>query len=292
MIQKDEDFIESTQYERFVLSRIYPLVPASDNPDELDMRGDGGVHHVIKIAMDIGGGKASGLKQALVPLAFVSAWKVLDLLVELYLYKSGMRPDRTGKWAIAEKTAKTENADMPHLTSELWNGICAIYGATAELRHCMVHRRASYTGRGLEGADKHGRPLIPLTPRELDAFILLVQLLANVVENGADDRTQKQLRYLLSRFGQHIGGDFSGGLPTGPVTLIRADLVKNEHGDLTADFAEMHAKKQLGAPYGPADVLLDIPGEAGYRLFARLEALPNEQATIRLDALPEYLSRY
>lgn len=292
MIKNDEDFVLSTEYERFALSQIYPLMPASENPDELDIRGSGGAHHSARITLDICGGKVDALKRSLVPLAFASAWKILDLYVELCLYESGKRPNRNGQWAISQKKAKAAEASVPYLTKELWGGVCEIYGATTEHRHCMVHRRASYTVRGLEAADKDNKPLATLTPGDMDAFILLAQLLANTVVKGrADNRTLQQLRYLLSRLERHIDGDFSGGVPLGPFTLIKAELVKNERDELEADFAAIHAKKQRSVPHGPADVLLDIPGEAGYRLFARLEELPDKAMIVHLDDLPEYLSQ-
>lgn len=293
MINSEADFALSTEYERFILSQLYPLMPALEKSDELDLRDAEGAHHIIRATLDVGGGKVDVLKQSLAPLAFMSAWKIVDLFIELYLHKSGKDPDRNNQWDIAEKRRKATRAVVPHLTAELWEGVCAIYGATVEHRHCMVHRRASYTRYGLAASDRQGKPLATLTPRELDAFIRLAQLLAGtVVDSRTDKRSLRQLRYLLFRLGQHIESDFSGGVALGPVTLVRAELVKNERGKLEADFAAIRAKKQRSVPHGPADVLLDIPGESGYRLFARLEELPDAVVTLDPDDLPEYLSRY
>lgn len=79
------------------------------------------------------------------PLAFGAAWKVLDLLVELALTQAGVAA-AGGSVTITEKVkrARTAVGLCPPLSSDapVWATLTAVYAATEEVRHSLVHRQA------------------------------------------------------------------------------------------------------------------------------------------------------
>lgn len=300
MIETAEDFAEAIEYERLALDQLFPLFPDDSSGSTLDLRqamqGTGPVENrvtsVIKMFSD-----NRNLQGVLAPLAFSSAWKVIDLLIELALAEGGFHPgNHANRWAIARKVALANQAPGDQLLGvgkTVWRAICAAYERTVEHRHCLIHRRASFTEKPLylTGKGQNGDALPPLNEKELRAFIHLAQLLgAGVVEGSMSERTIGQLCFLLQQMSGHIGGDFPKGVPMGPVVSVFMCLQPDEDGAWVADFAYVHQKMARSMPGYLADVWIDIPNESGYRLFGHLEQLPKEKVVLQLDSLPAYLS--
>ncbi|WP_404375260.1 hypothetical protein [Vreelandella aquamarina] len=300
MVETIEDFSAATEYERLVLNQLFPLFPDDAMGNTLDLReaiqGTGPAKHgmtaVIKMFAD-----DRNLQGVLAPLAFSAAWKVIDLLIELALAQGGFQPGgQAGRWSISRKVQLAGQAPGDQLLGvdmEVWQAICFAYARTEEHRHCLIHRRASFTERPLRlaGKKQDGEPLLPLDEKELRAFVNIAQLLGTVVgEAPMPERTVGQLRFLLQQMSRHIGCEFAQSLPLGPVVSVFMCLQPDEGKGWLADFAYVHQKMDRSMPHYLADVWIDIPNESGYRLFGHLEQLPKDKIAIRLDALPDYLS--
>jgi len=302
MIETPEDFANATEYERLVLDRFFPLFPDEGGGGTLDLRQamqeEGpaiiGMTSVIKVFSD--GGDSLRM---LAPMAFASAWKVLDLLVELALAQGGFQPHRRDKgWAISCKVKLAKQAPGDKLLgidSTAWSSVCDAYASTAEHRHCLTHRRASFTEQPLRltGKDRWDKALQPLEDKEIRAFVHLAQLLGRgVLEGKMAERTIGQLRFLLQQMSQHTGYQLPGGVPLGPIVSVFMCLQPDEEKGWLADFDYVHQKMARTMPDYLADVWIDIPNESGYRLFGQLEQLPKENVAIQLDSLPSYLTVY
>ena len=300
MIETAEDFAEAIEYERLALDQLFPLLPDGAMGNTLDLRqamqGTGPARHGMTAVMKMGSANPN-FQGVLAPLAFSSAWKVIDLLIELALADGGFHPgNHSNRWAINRKVALAILAPGDQLLGvdkTVWRAICAAYERTEEHRHCLIHRRASFTEKPLylTGKDQNGNALPPLNEKELRAFIHLAQLLgAGIVEGPMSERTIGQLCFLLQQMSGHIGSDFPKGVPMGPVVSVFMCLQPVENEAWLADFAYVHQKMARNKPYYLADVWIDIPNESGYRLFGHLEQLPKEKVTFQLDSLPAYLS--
>lgn len=300
MIETIEDFSEATEYERLVLNQLFPLMPDDAMGNTLDLReameGIGPAKHgmttVIKMFAD-----DRNLQGVLAPLAFSAAWKVVDLLIELALAHGGFQPGgQADRWSISRKVKLAGQAPGDQLLGvdiEVWHAICSAYARTEEHRHCLIHRRASFTEKPLclAGKKKDGESLQPLDEQELRAFVNIAQLLGiGVGEAPMPERTVGQLRFLLQQMNRHIGYEFAQSLPLGPVVSVFMCLQPDKGKGWLADFAYVHQKMAKSMPYYLADVWIDIPNQTGYRLFGHLEQFPREKIAVRLDALPDYLS--
>jgi len=300
MIQTTEDFCESVQYELKVLSQLFPLF-TDEMGTSLDLReaiqGTGpakvGMNAVFKM-----GGEDKSCQGILAPLAFLSSWKVIDLLIELALADGGFKPEgRRNAWPIGSKVELAGRAPGNQLfgiSVEVWHAICSAYKYTEEHRHCLVHRKASFTEQPLRltGRDRRGRDLQPLDEQELHAFVHLAQLLGiGLIEGAMSERSKAQLCYVLQQLCRHTGFELPRGVPLGPAVSVYMCLQPCERRELYADFAYVHRKIARTMSAYLADVWIDVPNEAGYRLFGHLERIPSEKVTIELDALPPYLSR-
>ena len=302
MIETKEDFAGSIEYELLALGQLFPLFLDDSSGSTLDLRqamqGTGPAEHgmtsVIKMFSD-----DRNLQAVLAPLAFSSAWKVIDLLIELALSSGGYHPGkRRNQWPIVRKVELANQAPGDQLlgvNKSVWNAICASYARTEEHRHCLIHRKASFTEQPLRltGKDRWDGDLQPLEEKEIRAFVLLAQLLGRgVLEGQMAERTIGQLRFLLQQMSQHTGYQLPGGVPLGPIVSVFMCLQPDEEKGWLADFDYVHQKVARTMPDYLADVWIDIPNESGYRLFGQLEQLPKENVAIQLDSLPSYLTVY
>lgn len=294
-----DDFIEATEFERLALDRYLPLF--GDEPgDTWDFReaivGSGPVNLRVEFIADVRR-TDEGLRAALLPLVFGAAWKVLDLLMELALAHAGYQPDLARGWSIAEKgrLAKQGRGESALLGVEpqTWKAIGRLYAATAEHRHCLVHRTASFSVQPIQltGASRHG-PLLPLDQRELHAFIHLAQLVADGVRDGGlSRRSVDYLHLCLQRLERHSGVMVAEGVLLQPPLKAWMALKVDEEGRWVADFAYLHEQLARRAPKQHVDVWIEIPGEASHSLFGHLDDIPRQAALLDLARLPGYLER-
>jgi hypothetical protein len=116
------------------------------------------------------------------PLAFGSAWKVLDLLLEYALAEAGLSPAnrKQKRWRIDEKIAHARSGNgqaAPLSTNKaVWQRLMTAYAETEEVRHSLVHRRATVGAAGeVTGADRSGNALRALTLDEQVHFMRAAQ---------------------------------------------------------------------------------------------------------------------
>lgn len=171
---------------------------------------------------------AGGIKEVHVdlrPLAFGTAWKVLDLLVELALFQAGFG---TGGWmTIAEKVRHARGAagNCPPLSNDnaLWSGLMSVYAGTEQIRHSLVHRLAEVdqaTGE-LTGRHRNGQPLVPITAEHQEAFCRVVQraTLATLAQ-AISPRERSDLAWNLDQLVNLRGQPPLGGQQMAPRRLL------------------------------------------------------------------------
>ncbi|WP_417787149.1 hypothetical protein [Stutzerimonas xanthomarina] len=213
-------FAESTAFERLVLDRLMPRY-GSDSADEIDLReamvGTGPVQVKISAFVSLFAHAVAEATASMLPLLFGAAWKLLDLIVELAL-QQGSAPSRDGNWAIKAKaralTRGDANAAVLGGDPAVWAALGALYVATTEHRHCLVHRLARFCQQSLtlSGVDAQGQPLRALCGEELQAFVRAAQIAADaVIAGGLQAREADHLRYELDRLRAHTGQPLLGG---------------------------------------------------------------------------------
>jgi hypothetical protein len=198
------EFDESTAFERWVLGGIVPLGSPTPHVGARDTIAN-------SVIVQLGGaiqvsvvGPGGPIQIDVRPLAFASAWKVLDLMVELSIGQAGAlaapRPTIAEKAQVA-KSGITAPASLG-TAAGLWRRLELAYDATVETRHALVHRRADFdpaTGQ-LVGYDSSGNALSPLTSSELEAFCRAVQRTADgVVASRQSSRETADLAWQLDQ---------------------------------------------------------------------------------------------
>lgn len=141
MISNVQDLTDAIAVERRMLEWASPRPPACMPAGEVDLRRAGNfqARAVGRAACD----RRAEARNELRPLLFVTAWKVLDLMIKL-AFHSLAKPNQE-KWHIAEKAthARALRGSLPGLTENqnIWQRICLVYDATVEARHAVIHRR-------------------------------------------------------------------------------------------------------------------------------------------------------
>lgn len=300
MLHSIVDFEESTEFERLVLERLCPVYSNSAS-DEIDLRpsilGIGGTQINVNMVESISAAALESQKMEMMPLLFGAAWKVLDLVVELSLNRAGLTPDQKNKWSIAKKVEEAKKAggdsSILCLDNAVWSSMCAVYAATFEHRHCLVHRLAEFSGSPprLFGSDMQGVPLRALETEELAAFISAAQIVASaVIGGGLDKRGEAHLRYELDRIRTHTGHASLGGLKANKPTIVRMVLTLSEAMHFEADFGVACEVANRVMPSAQFDLLIDVPDGSSRVVYAKLENVPRQKVRVDLDNLPSYLS--
>lgn len=294
-----DGFIKATEFERLALDRYLPLI-GEEPGDTWDFRqamaGSGSICLQVHFATEVSR-RDDALRAALLPLVFGAAWKVLDLLLELAFSREGHKQDLKRGWSIQRKCclAKQGAGDNSLLGTQAltWQAIAQLYAATAEHRHCLVHRTASFSVSPIQlTGTSQGGALVPLNEQELYAFIHLAQLVAGgVISGGMSQRSVDHLHLCLRKLERHSGAKIEEGAPLQPPLNARIALELKAHGLWLADFAYLHEQLARRAPNRHVDVRIEIPGESGYELFGHLENIPPQAVTIDLRKLPDYLKR-
>lgn len=150
MIASVQDFQEATVLERRMLEWSAALSPKSSAPSRLDLREDIPDQSTGLVGQSIGGSDPQETHKKFRPLLFGTAWKVLDLMLELALHHLA-KPDHQ-QWSIKDKRCHANKFDgqLPGLTDcqDIWQRICKTYVATVEARHALVHRRLECDSAG------------------------------------------------------------------------------------------------------------------------------------------------
>ena len=289
----------ATEFERLVLDRLKTVI-AESGSDAIDLRQAMAGCGPVTINLSLYCSLSEQTRQAFItetlPLLFGAAWKILDLTIELALSVSGEKPSKQNNWRISEKTSKATAGIIPLslLTNALllWRALCAIYQATAEHRHCMVQRQASFSGTplALHGHAKDGHALKPLTATEIAAFIKAAQLLGRgVTHGGIDNRSADYLRYEFDQLRSHTNLQNLSGVKANKPVLVKALAIDLDGGKLQIDIPYILENAHKRSPGCHFDLQVELPVKIGATLVGRLEDFPTELTCVDLLALPDYL---
>ena len=248
----------------------------------------------VQVGTAVVRGYAGGVREVHVdlrPLAFGAAWKVLDLLIELALSQAGL--GGTGRITISSKIAHAKRAAglCPPLTSDaaLWGALTAIYVATEEIRHSLVHRLAEVdraTGE-LTGRDDQGNVLPSITADHQEAFCRAVQRAAQaIVERAISARQRSDLAWHLDQLEHLHGQPTLGGQPMELVPLGIAPTRLSGNDVLVDANALLSELRQNFPDRTGYDATFKLPD--GRQLLVELEQVPATEVAVDPNDLPDW----
>lgn len=292
MLLSNCDFIDATAFELYVLEKVCPIFDQGYS-EELDLRDCDGAVISIGITDHVGASSVATLKDDLAPMLFGTAWKILDLSIELCLNKLTPR----SSWQISEKKQKALNGEVRFegLTRSrgIWRCICSVYAATVEHRHCLTHRTASVDQSSGEfnGVDRHGNAILPLSRACQIAMAKIAIIVARgFAEGGLSFRDEQNLKYQLDILQPHTNLPlFDVGIVGQSVNILMKLRPEGEDMILDIDGVLRRAEKILPGRVN-FNLIIDIPGDTGRRLFAKAEDVPRAPTVINLSTLPSWLT--
>jgi hypothetical protein len=235
------DFAEDTDLERLVLERLGTYRVRTEEPGAIhDHRGSGSGTTVIKVGTAVvGTSLRDDLRNALKPLGFGAAYKVLDMLVEHVLRANGA----TGRLRFdqKERSIAVRPAALPppmDTKPELWDRLAVLYVAFQEARHAVTHRRASATPSGELEIYDDGRHLVDtLSEEEIQSFAAAVHAAAELIIGGSTDNRSANivawhLNVLRTRHGRP---SLTAANPDAHRRLLVMDLQETPTGELIFD---------------------------------------------------------
>lgn len=293
------EFEEATAFERLTLDRLIPLYLSNSFTNEIDLReamaGTGSILVKAAAFVSTSDDAIKKLRLDLLPLLFGAAWKVLDFVVELSICIHD--PSQSTKEIRIQDKAKYASSGMLSPLAmngdpTIWRALGKLYAATKEHRHCLVHRTLSFseTDLSLRGQDKLNHPLTPLSQAEIQAVIASAQIIANaIIHNELDGRSADYLRYELDCLQTHTQLPPLGGKRASvPETFImKLSLRDDGLYELDLTLARSRAGLNQDIHY---DLLIDIPGDLGRKIYGTLESVPDTHIILDLDNLPSYFS--
>jgi hypothetical protein len=173
-------FEEATAYDRLMLETMVGadlLLRQLPSTSIDDLRGHSRVFERTG-GVSLGAGARTTLLHELSPLLFVTAWKVIDLIVELVKESdAGKAPPARG-WPIKRKVSfvRTKPGRLPEpfvSHPSFWRCLAKLYERLEEPRNAIIHRRfrRSPTGSVIPYGTKQ-RPLRTITFNEVRALVL------------------------------------------------------------------------------------------------------------------------
>lgn len=207
------EYLEGIAFERLLISRVVPVVPrdAGSSSGTYDLK-TGQTHFAVMLHDTVGMTLDQAvLKLGIVPLAMGAGWKAIDLLMEYALDADGISPKRGRRWSIEEKAdhARHSRGSVPVLSGDvtIWSRLLGAYTGLEEVRHSLVHRRASLTEGGmLVGTDRHGKALPEMTQGEQFAFCRAVScMLGALDERTLAGRDRNELLFQFDQLGRWHG---------------------------------------------------------------------------------------
>lgn len=241
MIATESELSDATAFERYALATGFPLLPTPTSVAQasLDMRNPTREITIGVVSVeDLGAHARQDVIDQLRPLLFGAAWKVLDLVLEFAYFAEGHCPQTPGRWQIAEKQRLARRncggRQPPWMTHpDLWERICALYDATAEARHCLVHRRVSFSPAGdmIDIRDQTGARKPDVTAADQLYFAKTAQrVVASTLSGVLRNRERSPLAWLLDQLGAHHGKSVLGGHDAHPVEVVRTNATRTASG--------------------------------------------------------------
>lgn len=262
-----QDLVDDVAYELYVLRKVAPvlLAQAGGSPSCYDL-----AHDRMTVSLSMSATLGMTLETAVEqlgirPLAFGAGWKVIDLLLERAYAAAGLSPSRGSRWTIAEKQslAKRGQGSAAPLSNNraVWERLLACYVATEDVRHSLVHRRATTGADGqITGVDVTGRALSPLTKQEQLSLIRAVQRAMDCMQQGQlAGRQERALLAELDGLSAITGIPPSGHtVVTHPPVVVRVPV---EDGQVV-DFRALRAQVQATFASTPeVDLLFELNNE-------------------------------
>lgn len=288
MIATQQDFSDEISWELMVLHFALPVTASSGSLRALDLRSNETT--TVSFVDSFSDHATSRLRLELLPLLFGTGWKVLDISVEYALASAGRAPARAGRWSIEEKTRQIANVGQIATfsgSSDISPALRALYVATKEARHALVHRRVRVDAETHELTcfDTQHRPLISLSVAEQTAFCGVCQRLGTAVIDGSiNPRAESDLRNQLSTLQRLHGTSVHVPAQYHVPSKVVADLPGNARIDVPA------LKARVRQVF-PADHYFDLELHLtdGRILYGELEQAPDELVSVDLDNLPFWL---
>jgi hypothetical protein len=273
---------ETTAYDRLMLETLIGgdlLMRQLPTSSTDDLRGVGRSFSRTA-SVSLGAGAREALLEELRPLLFVTAWKLLDLIVETERAASTGTPPPSKGWPIKNKLQWIASAGAPSNEPfashpKFWRRLATLYAKLAEPRNAVIHRQYKRSASaGLVPYSPRRRPLRTITAGEIDALVFASYGLTEEVITGRGDR--RRCIAIAWRFDQLRGVTNLAPLSVGSLPQLRRVLVNLErHGrrwrlDLGA--VRRHLESQ-DVSSEVADIEAFMPGSAR-RFVGRLEDAP------------------
>jgi hypothetical protein len=296
MIASLQDFEESTAFELYALENVCPVVARDAGLTTIDLRDpnpSGMVHDAIcSLAQTV----TDALRDQLAPLLFGAAWKVLDMVIEFALCKAYPRKNADSQLLITEKIdALSKGMADPCVlgaSKSVWEALEQLYKQTVDHRHSLVHRadKVDIATGTMVGTDKKGTPLLPLTRQHQLSFAKVGALVARgVLGGGIDERSEEHLKYELDKLTQHTKHPAFGVSGSSAPANILLEL-EEENGSFFLNMCGVLDRARKSCPAERYfNVLVNIPGDSGRRLFGYAEKFPQGRSHIDLVTLPSWL---
>lgn len=155
-----QDLHESTEYERWLLTRLselsgdvdlekYTVETLIEKDRDREISLDGNRHAYLKSTMTMGGGNVEQVISDITPLIFVSSYKCLDLFIEWFLDANEINHSGS-RWTFEEKTEKIDNLDFAEAeaiptifqsNTQILECLSDMYIELVDYRHSVIHDR-------------------------------------------------------------------------------------------------------------------------------------------------------
>lgn len=280
-----QDFLGDVDFESYLLQRVAPLMASTAQPvSEYDFEHDR-MTQALAATSILGMTLEEAVeKLGIRPLAFGAAWKVLDLLLEYALDAASFQPTRGRRWSIVEKVqhAKQGHGQAAPLSTypDIWQRLLASYAATDEVRHSLIHRRATVGAHSeISGRDRQGLPLRPVSKEEQIAFMRAAQRVIIYMQQATlSSRDQSALLAELDQLANLVGYPAtSSSVVQHPPSLVRVPVEVGQEIDM--DQLKQGIRRRFSTE--EVDVIFAV-GADSYQVW--LEHIPDGRVVFSTDA--------
>lgn len=255
---------ERTEYEAWLLEAVYEIAKhkiAASAPDEFIYPPSDAPPRTVKFfsaGIAVGDWHGAFLKVG-APLVFVTAFKILDMLIEWVLVESG----QAATYRFAEKIQRLRQSVQfpPLIEARPWlrERLCALHEQLEPLRGTVIHDRRFTSASGtLDVSSTKGGavgPAVLITEADLrNLALVLVSLLRGLQGTWVlDTFEERRLRRALDELAHLHGMTALGQLPPYRLTVRLCVLDEDPIGfDLT------RIRTDVGAKFPKEDVVFDV----------------------------------
>ncbi len=259
-----DDLRERTEYEAWLLEAVYDITDqpiAVEDPGDLIYAASGGpptqaIHAVLHSNL---GDWRPGFLEVGAPLIFVTAFKLLDMLLEWVLTENGQKPSHR----FVEKIAAVKGTVLfpPLIGSRSWlqERLVALYEKLEPYRGTITHNRYfKSTGGGLQVRSSKGGtvgPAIDISPEDLRRLAFLLVSLLRYLEGtwAMDAFREKRIRRALDELAHlHWCGSLGQLLPA----FFNVRVYVSEGDPIQCDLARI--RRDIAAIRPNEDVMFNL----------------------------------